>query len=201
MLFLTPDFELSNLLPILGNGAKNIFVDGLSSLSLFGDLFIIFFLLPFTHEENVIKKGGLRAILLIGSVLTVTLLIYGGIFPYPASSEFIMPLFQLTRTIEIGDFFGRLEAFFELIWALSFLVYASLSIYNLSIIFKKTFDLKYEKPIILPMTIIAISVGFFQPSIVKLIEGNKNYSFIIIGALFLFPLIFGLLSKKGRKNV
>lgn len=201
LLFLIPDFNISNLTPILGKGAKSIFIDGLSSLSLFGDLFVIFFLLPFVKEENILKRCSFRAIIFIGTILTITLIIYAGIFPYPISSEFILPLFQLTRTIEIGDFFGRLEAFFELIWALSFLIYASLNIYTLSIIFKKTFDLKYEKPIILPMTIITIAVGFFEPSIVELIEGDLKYSWVIIGALFLFPLIFGLLSRKGEKKI
>ena len=201
LLFLIPDFDIKNLAPFLGNGAKGIFIDGLSCLSLFGDLFVLFFLLPFCKDKKALKKSGFRAILLVGSVFTVTLLIYGSIFPYPVSSEFIMPLFQLTRTIEIGDFFGRLEAFFELIWALTFLIYGSVSIYTVSIIFKETFSLKYEKPLILPITVIAIATGFFQPSIVELIKGDKIYSWVIIGAVFLLPVIYGLLSRKGRRHI
>lgn len=197
---LIPSIDINNLAPILGTGPKDIFLDGIKSLSLFADLFILNFLLPYCKDGDSLKKSGFRAIIVNGVIFLVFMLVYSSVFPYPISSEYIIPIFQLTRIVEIGDFFGRLEAFFEFVWAISFLIYASINIWILSIIWKKTFDLKYHEPITIPMTVFAIGIGFLEPSMLNIINGNRKFSWLMIASAFLVPFIYGFLSKISHKE-
>ncbi len=197
---LIPNIDFYNLAPVLGTGVKSIFYDGLKTLSLFADLFILNFLLPYCKDEDTLKKSGFRAILVNGIIFLVFMLVYCSVFPYPISSEYIIPIFQLTRIVEIGDFFGRFEAFFEFIWTISFLIYASINIWVLSLIWKKTFDLKHNEPIAIPMTVFAIGIGFLEPSMLNIINGNRQFSWIMVASAFLIPFIYGFLSKIQNKG-
>lgn len=197
---LIPSLDINNLAPILGTGPKSIFLDGIKSLSLFADLFILNFLLPYCKDKDSLKKSGFRAIIFNSAIFLTFMLVYSSVFPYPISSEYIIPIFQLTRIVEIGDFFGRFEAFFEFVWAISFLIYASINIWVLSVIWKKTFDLKYHEPVIIPMTVFAIGIGFLEPSMLNIINGSRRFSWLMIGAAFLVPLVYGFLSKIQHKE-
>ena len=85
-------------------------------------------------------------------------------------------------------------------WAISFLIYASINIWILSIIWKKTFDLKYHEPITIPMTVFAIGIGFLEPSMLNIINGNRKFSWLMIASAFLVPFIYGFLSKISHKE-
>lgn len=200
LVLLVPNIDIKNLTPVLGNGAKSIFVDSLNLLSLFGDLFILNFLLPYCKEKDALSKSGYKTIIINGIIFLAFMLVYASVFPYPVSSEFIIPIFQLTRIVEIGDFFGRFEAFFEFVWAISFFIYAAINIWILSIIWQKTFNLKYYQPLTLPMTVFSIGIGFLQPNMLEIINGNAKFSWISVGFAFLVPLIYGFLSNIRQKN-
>ena len=198
-IFLIRDMDINNLTPLLGTGAKSIFIDGLRLLYVFGDLFLLNFLLPYCKEDDVLKKSGIKAIIFNGLIFLVFMIVYSGIFPYPVSSEYIIPIFQLTRIVEIGDFFGRLEAFFEFVWAISFFIYGAVNIWVLSNIWKITFDLKYREPIIIPMCVFALGIGFLEPNIHKMINGSVVFSWIIIASAFFVPIIYGVLAVIKEK--
>lgn len=204
LIFLIPNFNFLNILPIFGAGLKNIFFDGMRIVYLFGDLFILNFLLPYCKNEDVLKKSGYKAIVMNGIIFFIFMIVYAGVVPYPVSSEYIIPIFHLTRIVEIGDFFGRLEAFFEFIWAISFFIYGAINIWVLSIIWQKTFNLKYHEPLIIPMSFFSIALGFLQPDIQKIINTNSYFAWIVIVFAFFIPIIFGILSniksKKGCQN-
>lgn len=200
LFLLIPNIDIKNLTPILGNGANKIFIESLHLLSLFGDLFLLYFLLPYCKEKKVLSKIGYKSILINGIIFIVFMLAYTSVFPYPVSSEYIIPIFQLTRIVKIGDFFGRFEAFFEFIWAISFFIYAAINIWILSIIWQKTFNLKYHEPLIAPMTVFSIGIGFLQPNLLKIINGNKYFSWTIISFAFLLPIIYGFLSNITQKD-
>lgn len=199
LVILIPSIDVKNLTPLLGNGAKSIFVDSIRLLSLFGDLFILNFLLPYCKEDDAFSKSGYKAIIINGIIFLVFILVYASVFPYPASSEFIIPIFQLTRIVKIGDLFGRFEAFFEFVWAISFFIYAAINIWVLSVIWQKTFNLKYYEPITVPMTVFAIGIGFLEPNMLEIINGNEKFSWTMVCFAFLVPFIYGFLSNIKEK--
>lgn len=199
VIMLIPNFEISNLAPIFGTGAQNIFGDGLKCISLFDDILILFFLLP-EFEESAIKSG-YKAITITGISMCIVLLFYCGVFPYPVSTEYIMPVYQMTRLIEIGDFFGRLEAFFGFMWSISVLLHISVNLYVLSRIWQKTFDFEFYKPVVPLMMIIALSLAFLPSSIVDMVQLHNWIPVVLSILSIIIPLVFGIISSKKEKQI
>lgn len=196
VLLLIPYYRVDNLLPILGNGVKSIFVSGLNTISLFADILILNLLLPRCENYSEAKKSGWRGILIGGAVALVILLCYCLIYPYPVSKNFIVPVYQLARIIHLSNFFSRFEALFQFIWSILVLLYASIYIYAICYTLQTMFDLKYYKPLVFPVTIICGVIALLPDSFVSSVRVEKLTSFIVYPIAFLLPLIFALVSRK-----
>ena len=198
-LLLIPEVDITNLFPILGKGTYNIFVKGLPSLSIFSDMIILLVLLPMCKNYNSVKSASHKA-LIIGSLINVMIILfYNLVYSYPSGEEFLMPVYQMTRLIKIGDFFQRLEAFFDFVWSFAILLYSSLYLFCLCRIWKEAFDLKYYKPLILPFCVMMCAVSFLPSSTVKMLDVQKFSSWISIPATFLLPLLLIILANRKKK--
>lgn len=200
-IFLIPNMHLYNLTPVLGKGIKGIGLNGLTILSVFSDIFLIFLIAPEGADRKKIQGAGYKAIIIMGVILTVAMLGYSLIFPYDVSEDFVLPLYNTVRLIQLSDFFGRFEAFFEFVWSISILIYFSVYLVALSFVWKKTFDLKYEKPLIAPfMSFVAL----LSYSSVSYIEQNRNftvYSILLIGLSLLVPVGAQLIRNRERRKI
>ncbi len=200
-LFLIPNMHLYNLTPVLGKGIKGIGLDGLTILSVFSDIFLIFLIAPKGVESKEIRRAGFKAIIIMGFILTIAMLGYSMIFPYDVSEDFVLPLYNTVRLIQLSDFFGRFEAFFEFVWTISILIYLSVYLYALSFVWKEAFDLKFQKPLIAPfMSFVAL----LSYSSVSYIEQNRNftvYSIILIGLALLLPVASCLIRSRERRKI
>ena len=197
---LIPYADINNIFPILGTGTQNVFLYGLESISIFQDLIVLFILMPLCENFNQIKKSSKTAIIISATVSTTIILLYNLIYSYPASSEFLFPVYNMTRLIRIGDFFQRLEAFFEFIWSISIFLYSSTYIFAICYLWKEIFDLKYYKPLILPVTIIIGALSFVPSSMVDLLLAGEFIAKVSMPVAFLIPIIISLSYRiKNRK--
>ncbi len=199
LLLLLPYYKADNLFPILGNGLKSILFSGLNSLSLFSDIILLNILLPYIENYNEFKKAGYRAILIGGIASFVIMLAYCSVYPYPASNEFIMPVYQLTRMIHLSSFFSRFETFFQFVWSILILLYAAFYICVICFVFQQTFSLEFHKPLIAPVVIILFTISLIPASLMKFMEIEKIIDMIIYPFAFLLPLLFGITSRKGKE--
>jgi len=199
LIFLVPHMNIYNIFPLFGKGIKNIFTDGLIILSAFSDITVIFALSVKADKKETVKSIN-KAIIIMGTIMTVILLVYGLCFPEEVSGNFLMPVYQLTRIIQIGDFFGRFEAFFEFVWSVSVLLYLSSYLYILAIIWKDTFKIKYYKPLLLPVLIIVLVFSIGEKSMVEFNKNFTAYSVTIATAGFLLPAVVGMICKKSLKE-
>ncbi len=199
-LLLIPHMKFSNLTPILPDEPLNIFTKGLSSASGFSDI-ILLFILPFmSKDKNEYKKIGYRAIITMGTIMTLVMLTYCLIFPAGISKTYLLPIYQMIRLVEVGDFFGRFEALFELVWSISILLYYSIYLYALSVVWQKAFGLKYKNPLIAPfMAIISILV-YTSGSYAQVSKNYTWYSFALLCSTVLIIFISALIFKKEEKN-
>lgn len=200
-LLLIPYADINNLFPILGTGTQNIFLYGIESISIFGDLIVLFILMPFFENFNMIKKTGRSAVIISGIVSTVIVLLYNLIYSYPASTEFLFPVYNMSRIIRIGDFFQRLEAFFEFIWSISILLYSSIYIFTICYLWKEIFDLKYYKQLIFPVTVIMGSLSFIPSSMVDLLLIGELVSKFSMPISFLIPIIISIFYRIKNKKL
>lgn len=195
LILLFPHFKANNIFPVFGNGVSNIMFHGTGSISIFSDLIVLNLLLPFCKNRHEAVSSGFRSILISGFVVVIILLAYTFVYPYPTSTEFIMPVYQLTRIVKIGSFFERLEAFFEFVWSISMFLYASLYLYIICLVWQMTFNIRYYKPLIFPVVIIISTIAFIPSSVVDLLRFQDINVMIMTPLAFLLPIIFGIYSK------
>lgn len=201
VILLFPSFDISNITPIFGKGIKEVFVDGLSTLSVFSDMLILNILMPLCKNKKDIKCVGIKSILYSGLTMTIIIFVLELIYPSPLAESFIMPVYQLTRLVSIGDFFSRIEAFFEFIWSITMFLYTSVYIYVLSVVWKNTFDLKYSKPVILPVIVIATAIAYIPESLENIIEMYTGIMMWIYTAAMLLPIFYGGVYRIFNKKV
>ena len=200
-ILLIPYADINNLFPVFGTGTQNIFLYGIESISIFGDLIVLFILIPFFENFKMIKTSGRTAVIISGIVSTVIVLLYNLIYSYPASTEFLFPVYNMTRIIRIGDFFQRLEAFFEFIWSISILLYSSIYIFAICYLWKEIFDLKYYKQLIIPVTVIMGSLSFIPSSMADLLLIGEFVSKLSIPISFLIPIVISLIYRIKYKKL
>lgn len=196
LLLLIPYYNIDNIMPLFGNGYKSIFVNGINTVSLFSDLLLLNVLLP--HCENIAeaKKSGKRAIIISSTIAIVIILAFCLIYPYPASKEFMVPVYQLARVIHLSSFFSRFEAIFQFLWSIIMLLYSAIYIYALCYVWQTTFSLKHYKPLIFPIVVISGVISLIPVSILDLLRSEKWENVIIYPVAFLLPLVFGIVSRK-----
>lgn len=202
-LFLLPYCKTENIMPFWGMGTYNIFVKGFNWISIFADILLLNLLLPYCKSTQTAFKCGFYAILWGGICTTVISLIYCMIYPYPISSEFIMPVYQLTRLVRVGDFFQRAESIFEFVWSIATIMYISTYICAVCLVWQKTFNLRYHRPLIIPVATILVAMSFLPQSIIVMLESDQMIKNIIYPIAFLLPIILPAIyiGKLKRKNI
>ncbi len=189
LIMLLPQLHIDYLLPVFGNGAKSILYDGLSTLSIFTDLLMLNILIPYTDSLDNYKQGGTRAIIIGGVCATLIFLAYGFSYAFPATTQFVIPIYQMERLINLSDFFSRLEALFRFVWSIMILLYSSLYVAVLSKVWAQTFTLPHSKPLVAPIIISLVGIAVIPQSMgdMALLEEIIN-KWIFIPAL-LIPLV------------
>lgn len=196
----SPNIDMTNIYPLLSEGTYNIFIKGLPSVSMFSDMIVLFILLPLCNNYDRAKKASHRALIISSIINILIVLFYNLIYSYPSSMEFMLPVYQMTRLIKIGDFFQRLEALFEFVWSFAVLLYSSLYLFVLCYIWKETFDLKYYKPLVLPFAIIMCAVSYLPSSTVKTSGLQNVSSLFFIPVSFILPILLVLLFSKKKRT-
>jgi len=202
-IFLLPKLHTNNLFPFFGNGAKKIFINGLSSLDIFVDLLVLNILLPRCKRVSDVKNAGFFAILVSGLFATLICLLYTLAFPYPMSQNFLYPVYQMARLIKLGEFFQRMEAFFEFIWSLSILLYTAFYLKIICLVIAEAFDLKYDKPLLIPVFSIITYLSFHLGDMRELLYNNGWIGVFLIFVSFFLPFILGgidiIFKKRGNQ--
>jgi spore germination protein KB len=203
LLLLLPYCDVNNLFPILGTGAYSIFGKGFHQISIFADIILLNILLPYCKSQSDAKKGGRKAVIVSGLIVFLITFIYMLVVNYPASKNFVMPVYQLARTIRVGEFFQRAEAFFEFIWSIGMFLYASFYVFIICVVFQKSFDLKYYRPLIIPVVLIMSEIAFIPSALVDEIEAMRIVSYLVYPVAYSLPIIMALfyyMKQKRRKS-
>ncbi|MCF0124520.1 MAG: GerAB/ArcD/ProY family transporter [Clostridia bacterium] len=197
-------FVPEKIFPILGDGAYNTFIAGLTNLTSFAGMASLYFIPPLLKEPEKFKKItlisiGLMAIYLLLSVGTLLFM-----FSFFVDIDEITPLYNATRYIEIGSFFQRLESVFLLIWILSFACYLSIAINFALETYKKITNISKAKP----MTFIGGLLIFGMALIPRdyadcQVFEKKYYRYVVFSVVFVLGfslLIIANIAKKTQKK-
>ncbi len=199
--------DISNIYPILGTGAYDIFGKGFFRISAFGELLLLFLIIPNTGSYRNSKRIGYTAIVCSSVFLILGSFTYILSFPYPTNLEPFLPIYQMARLITYGRFFQRIESVFVFIWATAALMYLTVNFYFMVYVLSKMFDMKYIRPLIMPCAIIVFSAAFVPQNLISVLNVESNIfnkfvwmiSFGYIGLILIFANLRER-SKRRAKN-
>lgn len=199
ILLLLPSVNVNSIFPLFGKGYYSVFVDGLSSMSIFSDLLLLNILLPYCENTDCYKNTGIKSIIVGGVCATAIMLMYCLTYAYPVSELFYIPVYQLERLINLSSFFSRFEALFQFIWTISILLYGSLYIAVLSDVWQTTFNLRASKPLLSPIAVMVVGAAMMADTVSEMVD----FEFVVMKWIyipaFLLPILFGFLGKKIYK--
>lgn len=140
------NFNFENIFPILGNGVKSTFLEGLSNIYAFYGLAYILFL-----PDKLKNPKSLTKITIISVILSSIFLIFSCcnilfLFDENFSNTEFLPLYISVRSIEFGTFFQRLDSMFLLLCILEFIPSFSLNCYIVLDILKNITNVSNERP-------------------------------------------------------
>ena len=116
VLALFPHYRIENIMPIFGKSSKvllkGIFVKHFG----FPETILLFFFAPLLGNYKELKKAGFITFAIISLISVSFTLAYCLTVPYPASGNFFLPFYQMTRMIKSGAFLQRLEPIVVFVW-------------------------------------------------------------------------------------
>jgi spore germination protein (amino acid permease) len=196
--------DVSRIMPVFGLGPNKIFIEGLSSVSIFSALIVLLIIAPFLKTYKTFKSVAYSSFWISAVLLTLSTLIYLLVYPYPNATENFLPMYQLARIINFGRFFQRIESIFLFIWAIAAMLFMSIALFLTVYIFAKTFKLRYYRPLLLPFAVIVFTASLIPENLVTAIEVEsvyfRNYSWILAFAVPMLLLIIGAFTKKNPKK-
>jgi len=196
-----PAFNINNLFPILGEGYASIAKGSISMLSAFASFIILFLMVPF-FKKKYLKRVGFSYIIVSGLLLVWATLSFILVFPYEVAVDKKIPIYQMARHIEFGNYVQRIESIFVFICSICVLLFLCVVFTFVIYVFTKTFDLKKSRPLILPMAIIVFSLALLSKRTnIELLSNNSLTLIWLTGMILpLLLIIIGAAKKVGLKD-
>ena len=197
------NYEVYRLFPILGYGVKPIVKNGILRSSAYFEIVFILFFAKSLQGTKYIKKVGFTSLILSGIIITTCLLAFSLTFPYYTALEVTSPMYQLTTLIDYGRFLQRVDPVFLFIWTFSTFISVALLFYVILSIYCKVFRIPDMRPCLIPTGVILFTLCMLPEDIAtlfKMIQLQRNYSWLIFYAPILLTFFVALIRKKGANN-
>ncbi len=196
-----PEFRINNLYPILGEGILSISKGSIIKLNTFSSFIILFLMVPF-FKKQYLKKVGFSYIILSGLLLLWSTLSFILVFPYELAIDKKIPVFQLARHIDFGNFVQRIESISVLISSICAIIFLGALFNFIMYVFVKSLDLQQSKPIILPFAIIIFSLATFSKRINYDFLSSSLVNIICLSGMLipLILIIIGSIKKVGIES-
>ena len=194
------NFNYENIFPVLGNGIKTTFIDGLSNIYVFQGLAYVIFL-----PDKLKKPKDLVKTTIISIVISSIFLIFscGNIlflFNENFTNSEFLPLYVSVRCIEFGTFFQRLDSMFLLLCILGFAPIFCLNVYIVVDIIKNITNISNDKPLVFPylLVIFGLTMCYKLNSTILFLENSlSKILFLVFGIIIPF-LILSLANIKRK---
>lgn len=203
LLLVLPNIDSIYLFPILGRGLGRTILPAMAKSSVFADIVLLAIYAPSLRERDRRRKLGIKVLAGSYLVMLAVTLIFGLVFPYPASAKLLLPVFQLARLISLAEFFQRTEAIFIFIWFFVAVISLATAFYTISYLLCRTFRLTTHRPLLFPLAVLVFALSLLPRSFAAAIQLDSDllryYGWIPGFATPLLILLLALL--RGKKGV
>lgn len=198
------NFEFTRLLPILGNGVDTTFMSGITNIFSYSGLAYLFFIMPYLKNCKQFKKISIVSIIISSLYLLLSVLCLTLVFSYIAVTDESNSIYLLTRTLEFGRFFQRIDAVFILLFIMSCLSYLTITLFLILDIFKNITNIKDSKAMSYSFATLILGLALLPKniSVVRTVHYNifKNLILYFVFGFSTLVLIFANIKKKRERQ-
>lgn len=158
--------------------------------------------MPLLKKPEDFKKIALASSILSSIYLFLSVIGLIMVFPFIAFTDEMLSIYLLTRLIEFGKFFQRIDAIFVLIWILSAFSFLAITLEFSNRILKKLVSLKTHKEMSYSISAIIFSLAlFFQNlSTMRFVQNILLRYFVIILVFIISLVVLILANFKFKKE-
>lgn len=196
------DFIPQRIFPILGFGADKTFLVGINNIFAFSGFAYLYFLIPILKNPEQFKKVAFISTIISAIYLFLSVICLLMMFSFISFSEELLSVYLLTRMIEFGRFFQRIDAIFILIWILAMISFLSISsFFSIYVVdklvrFKNPDELSY----CIASFIFVVALSIKNIVQIKFIQ-DAVFKYVIISLVFVVSFIILILANlKHRKE-
>lgn len=195
------NFVPQRIFPILGFGADKTFLIGLNNIFTFSCFAYLYFLLPILKNPEEFKKIAVTSIIVSAVYIFLSVICLLMMFPYITFSDEMLSVYLLTRLIELGKFFQRVDAIFVFVWILSTFSFLSITLELVNRIFKKLTNIENHKEMTYSICFIVFSIALAFKGIddMKFIQ-NTILKYTVISLVFVMSLVILILANLKYKK-
>lgn len=175
LLGVSPQWESSNLFPLLGTGPVNVFITGGFLSGQISEIFLAAVIVQSIHGPALFGKIVSRAMVMgflllamleVVAVLTVT---------YHSAVEYTIPFYDISRLIYLSRFFQRVESIFIIIWVFIGMVKVALSLYAASAVLARTLRLPDNRPLLWSLAMIVLVTSLLPPDLPSIFSLEREW--------------------------
>ena len=195
-------YRLTNIFPFWGLGQKTVWRESITLLSMYTDVIYVFLLYPYVKSQKTFRHSCIWGSIIALIAQSAVMLGYVLTTQYPENAQLFMPVYQVSRIIDLSGGSQSIEAIFYPIWIVSSLLYLSLS-NNFSVeILGQASGTKYEKLFIIPIAAVMFFVAYLPPSVMDAMRISSAATPYLAIFCMLFPFLVLLIAfwKKGRRK-
>lgn len=158
ILFISPQLEFQNLLPVLETGIKPILRATLSFASTASLPFIVFFMIFPVHvnKPKAARKGFLIGTLIGGTFMILIVILCILVLGADTTARHMYPSYTLVKKINVGDLIQRIEAIMAGMWFITIYFKLTLYFYAAVLGLAQILELKDYRPLTLPLGMILV---------------------------------------------
>ncbi|MEC1525538.1 endospore germination permease [Neobacillus niacini] len=170
-IFLIPDLNLKNMLPIMADGVLPSIKGSLAPHAWLSQYSLMSFLLPLVTKQQKVMKWGIVSV--VASVLTMVLMNLGNLFLFgDILINLQFPVFEAARFVSVGSFFEHIESIIIAVWVLGGFIQLSAFFYMVVLGTSQWLKLPSYKPFVLPIGFLIILFSVWTiPSFEDMIRG------------------------------
>lgn len=199
--------DLSNLFPMFENGIVPILDGALIELSY--SVLAVYPLLVVPKNDisgnNKLGKSLLKFYLINFISMFIVVFFIITIFGSPLTNLYQYPEFHILKTVNIANFFQRVESLLSFQWLFDFAVGLMIFIYYIKTALQQTFNFenKFNKILIIGSSIIVIFLSniIFKNNTIAYDFLGKFYKYVRVVILFFIPLIIYIIARIRKNKV
>lgn len=207
VLSLIGKIKITNIFPMFENGVIPILDGALVELS-YGVLAI--FPLLIIPKNNINQNQKLKKSLIVFYIINflsmfIVMFFIISIFGSPMTNLYQYPEFHILKTINIANFFQRVESILAFQWLFDFTVELTISVYFIKTAIQQTFNFKNRLNrlliIVISLIIAYLSTIIFKDNTVAYDFLGKTYKYIRLIVLFFIPCMIYIIVKLKKNKI